>query len=191
MVCHNPICSANSATTNQESVRLSSDCGYWFEDTNVEIIRDVPSFNANGLIAIIASNGQPTRGWKVSSQFGPTPTFRVRPFIIPVFDNQTVNPLKTSLTPPTVIPLFISISHALVAECINCSMNANWPNDLMLIIGEIASTTPRMPAKPNFRFELTNAAALHNLDILEQHDFKLDAAIKEQTSTPLGYGSEF
>ena len=47
------------------------------------------------------------------------------------------------------------------------------------------------PSIPEFRFELSRSAAEHNAKVLERYNFHLGAAIESNSTSPLGYGSEF
>jgi hypothetical protein len=47
------------------------------------------------------------------------------------------------------------------------------------------------PRQPTFQFELTDAAAQHNLEVLRQHQFDLHACLAHEKGTPLQAGSEF
>jgi hypothetical protein len=61
----------------------------------------------------------------------------------------------------------------------------------MNTVHDIASTPTQTPTKPSFRFEFSKEAAIHNSEILEKHNFDLEAAIASDNAfTPLTLGSE-
>ncbi len=66
-----------------------------------------------------------------------------------------------------------------------------WPNDLVERVRAAVDFQCERPTTPEFRFELSTEAASHNASILIKHNFDLGAAIDNNSSSPLGYGSEF
>jgi hypothetical protein len=66
-----------------------------------------------------------------------------------------------------------------------------WPTDLVKRVQAAAHSSCNQPAKPEFRFELSHDAAIHNAEILSKYNFSLGAAIDANHLSPLGYGSEF
>jgi hypothetical protein len=53
------------------------------------------------------------------------------------------------------------------------------------------SASPHPIEQPEFRFEFTEAAANHNLEVLVSYGLNLRRALKHQANTPLQPGSEF
>ena len=67
-----------------------------------------------------------------------------------------------------------------------------WPDDLLLRVQAVVNhSTCVRPSAPEFRFELSRDAADHNAKALERYGFNLGVAIEANSSSPLGYGSEF
>lgn len=66
-----------------------------------------------------------------------------------------------------------------------------WPIDLVGEIRKAISIVCAKPAMPEFRFELTEEAALKNYLVLKKYNFNLESALNAQANSPLGYGSEF
>ena len=68
-----------------------------------------------------------------------------------------------------------------------------WPaNSAMLqIIEQILESKSPCLTKPEFCFEMTLEAAEKNFLVLNRHSFNLGKAIKAQSNSPVGYGSEF
>ena len=68
-----------------------------------------------------------------------------------------------------------------------------WPDDsnmIKMIESILASESP-CPDAPDFCFEMTLEAAEKNFLVLKHHDFDLGKAIEAQSTSPVGYGSEF
>ena len=67
-----------------------------------------------------------------------------------------------------------------------------WPDDLVERVHAVVNhSTCVRPTAPEFQFELSCDAADHNAKALERYGFNLGAAIEANSSSPLGYGSEF
>jgi hypothetical protein len=67
-----------------------------------------------------------------------------------------------------------------------------WPDDLVERVHAVVNhSTCVRPSAPEFRFELSCDAANHNAKALERYGFNLGVAIEANSSSPLGYGSEF
>ena len=66
-----------------------------------------------------------------------------------------------------------------------------YPSNLMDIIKYIIALPPTKMRQPEFRFEMTNAAADFNWKILEKYNKCLSSAIEAQNNTQMTYGSEF
>ncbi len=67
-----------------------------------------------------------------------------------------------------------------------------WPNDLVDRVNAVVNhSTCVRPSAPEFRFELSRDAADHNAKVLKRYGFDLGVAIETNSSSPLGYGSEF
>ncbi len=70
--------------------------------------------------------------------------------------------------------------------------NARPANSAMLqIIKQILKSKSPCSTKPEFCFEMTLEAAEKNFLVLKCHSFDLGKAIKAQSNSPVGYGSEF
>jgi hypothetical protein len=68
-----------------------------------------------------------------------------------------------------------------------------WPdnsNMIKMIESILASESP-CPDAPDFCFKMTLEAAEKNFLVLKHHDFDLGKAIEAQSTSPVGYGSEF
>lgn len=59
------------------------------------------------------------------------------------------------------------------------------------ILHDILSWESPQPFPPEFRFEWSNAAAQHNLDVLRRYHLNLDRAIRVQPFSSVTIGSEF
>jgi hypothetical protein len=68
-----------------------------------------------------------------------------------------------------------------------------WPKNakMLTMIKAIIESESSCPAKPEFCFKMTLEAAGKNFMVLKHHNFKLGKAIKAQSKSPVGYGSEF
>jgi hypothetical protein len=62
---------------------------------------------------------------------------------------------------------------------------------MLQIIKQILESKSPCPTKPEFCFEMTLEAAEKNFLVLKHHSFDLGKAIKAQSNSPVGYGSEF
>jgi hypothetical protein len=49
----------------------------------------------------------------------------------------------------------------------------NWPGNLISLIKNVLGTPCNMPLAPEFSFELSNEAAMHNLTVLRKYQFNL------------------
>ncbi len=67
----------------------------------------------------------------------------------------------------------------------------DWPSDLLKRVREVMVSSCPTPSAPEFRFELTNDTAEHNLAVLARHDFNLEKTLAAQKDSPLGPGREF
>ena len=67
----------------------------------------------------------------------------------------------------------------------------DWPNSLINMIEMVLSMPCTTPKYPEFKFEISAKAALHNLNILGKYYYNLDKALKAQQDSLLGYGKEF
>ena len=67
-----------------------------------------------------------------------------------------------------------------------------WPDDLVERVQAVVNhSTCGRPSAPEFQFELSHDAAEHNAAVLKLYGFHLGAAIEANSTSPLGYGSEF
>ncbi len=78
--------------------------------------------------------------------------------------------------------------HNTVQEFLN---HNDWPNNLISLIKNVLSTPCDMPLAPDFSFELSNKAAMHNLTVLRKYQFNLGIALEANKDSPLGPGKEF
>ena len=67
-----------------------------------------------------------------------------------------------------------------------------WPADSIMLktIESILTHESHCLEAPEFCFEMTLEAAEKNFLVLKRHGFDLSKAIKDQSNTPVGYGSE-
>jgi hypothetical protein len=67
-----------------------------------------------------------------------------------------------------------------------------WPNNLLEQIRSVIERAhDQPPQSPEFKFELSRNAAVHNAKILQKYNLRLGDALAANGSSPLGYGSEF
>ncbi len=62
---------------------------------------------------------------------------------------------------------------------------------MLTMIKTIMKSKRPCPAKPEFCFKMTLEATEKNFMVLKRHNFELGKAIKVQSKSPVGYGSEF
>ena len=67
----------------------------------------------------------------------------------------------------------------------------DWPNNLVEIIKGVMNVPYKAPHTPEFIFELSESAALHNLEILNKNSINLGKALRANENSSLGYGPEF
>jgi len=68
--------------------------------------------------------------------------------------------------------------------------SAEWPTNLLSIVKQILKEPPRPMNETKFKFDISNTAAQHNWNILQQYANLGEALIADKNS-PLRYGSEF
>ena len=61
----------------------------------------------------------------------------------------------------------------------------DWPNDLIDRIKQVMSSSCTTPSPPEFKFEMTEGAIEHNLEVLEKHEFSLKKAWAQERSSGL------
>jgi hypothetical protein len=71
------------------------------------------------------------------------------------------------------------------------SQNIYWPDNMISCIKQVLGTPCNTPSAPEFRFELSEEAAKHNLEVLRKYDYNIGPALKAQKDSPLGPGKEF
>ena len=67
----------------------------------------------------------------------------------------------------------------------------DWPDNLIDCIKTVMGTPCSTPSAPEFRFELSEEAMQHNLEVLDKYEFDLGKALDTQHNSPLGPGMEF
>ncbi len=67
----------------------------------------------------------------------------------------------------------------------------DWPNSMISCIKRDLGTPCNTPSAPEFRFDLLEEAAKHNLEVLRNYDYDLGRALEAQKDSPLGPGKEF
>jgi hypothetical protein len=67
----------------------------------------------------------------------------------------------------------------------------DWPDNLIDRIKKVMGTPCSTPSAPEFRFELSEEAMQHNLEVLDKYEFDLGKAPDAQHDSPLGPGVEF
>jgi hypothetical protein len=67
----------------------------------------------------------------------------------------------------------------------------DWPDNMISCIKQVLGTPCNMPSDPEFRFELSEEVAKHNLEVIQKYKYNLGGAIKAQKDSPFGPGKEF
>jgi len=67
----------------------------------------------------------------------------------------------------------------------------DWPDNLIERIKKVMGTPCSTPTASEFRFEISEEAMQHNLEVLDKYEFDLGKALDTQHDSPLGPGMEF
>jgi hypothetical protein len=67
----------------------------------------------------------------------------------------------------------------------------DWPYNLISLIKNILGTPCNTPSAPEFSFELSDEAGMHNMTVIRKYQFDLGKALEANKGSPLGPGKEF